>query len=40
MTKPYDYADDTDDDNDQKKDSKTAAGASPLVLELSQRDPE
>ena len=32
MTKPFDYADDTDDDNDQKNDSYTAAGAGPLVL--------
>ena len=32
MTKPYDYADDTDDDNDHKNDSYTAAGAGPLVL--------
>ena len=29
MTKPYDYADDTDDDNDQKNDSYTAAGGAP-----------
>ena len=27
MTKPYDYADDTDDDHDHKNDSYTAAGA-------------
>ena len=32
MTKPYDYADDTDDDRDHKNDSYTAAGAGPLVL--------
>ena len=32
MTKPYDYADDTDDDNDHKNDSYTVAGAGPLVL--------
>ena len=32
MTKPYDYADDTDDDNDHKNDSYTTAGAGPLVL--------
>ena len=32
MTKPHNYADDTDDDNDQKNDSYTAASAGPLVL--------
>ena len=32
MTKPYDYAGDTDDGNDHKNDSYTAAGAGPLVL--------
>ena len=32
MTKPYDYADDTDDDNYHKNDSYTAAGAGSLVL--------
>ena len=32
MTKPYDYADDTDDANDHKNDSYTADGAGPLVL--------
>ena len=29
MTKPYDYADDTDDDNNHKNDSYTAAVAAP-----------
>ena len=32
MTKPYDYAGDTGDDNDHKNDSYYAAGAGPLVL--------
>ena len=32
MTKPYDYADDTDDDNGHKNHSYTAAGAGPLVI--------
>ena len=36
MTKPYDYADDTDDENDHKNDSYTAAGAgaAPLLLRV------
>ena len=29
MTKPYDYDDDTNDDNDHKNDSYLAAGAAP-----------
>ena len=29
MTKPYDYADSTDDDHDHKNDNYTAAGAAP-----------
>jgi len=32
MMTPYDYADDTDDDNDHTDDSNTAAGAGPLVI--------
>ena len=32
MTKPYDYAGDTDDDNNHKNDSYTDAGAGPLVI--------
>ena len=32
MTKPYDHADDTGDENDHNNDSYTAAGAGPLVL--------
>ena len=32
MTKPYDDADNTYDDNDNKNDSYTAAGAGPLVI--------